>query len=147
MPPEEARTKSRAIALKFMQLVDWQKVKNLNIYSSRPGWNEVDTKLIRAAVHAQWPNIKIVTMSSDKTSLPPVGQFDVIIVPTLGFDGRLFRLGLGAGFYDRFLATHPYAQKIGLAYEHGFVEGDLPKESHDIPLNIIVTESKIYRVQ
>jgi 5-formyltetrahydrofolate cyclo-ligase len=117
MSKDEAKAKSRAITLRFLQSIDWLKIKSVNIYNSNEAWNEVDTKMIKAAIHLQWPKIQLTSMPVSKTSLPPLGKFDLIVVPTLGFDDKCFRLGLGGGFYDRFLASQPQAQKVGLAYE------------------------------
>lgn len=69
----------------------------------------------------------------------PNPQLNVIIVPMLGFDKNLQRIGYGGGYYDQLLAKYPQALKIGVCYESGRVES-IPSESHDIPLNIIVTE-------
>ena len=69
----------------------------------------------------------------------PQPELDVIIVPMLGFDNKLQRIGYGGGYYDRLLAKYPKALKVGVCYEQGRLD-IVPAESHDIPLNIIVTE-------
>jgi len=61
----------------------------------------------------------------------------------LGFDKTLNRIGYGGGYYDKFLANQPDAQKIGVCFEQGKVE-HIPAEPHDIPLDIIITEEKVY---
>ena len=72
----------------------------------------------------------------------PENRYDVVIVPVLGFDRAGYRLGLGQGWYDRFLATQPSARKVGLAY--GWARLDLlPHEPRDIPLDCIITEQEI----
>lgn len=63
-------------------------------------------------------------------------QFDLIIVPMLGFSG-LHRLGFGGGFYDRFLVTQPKAVKIGVCFK-GFEINNLPTELHDVALDKIL---------
>jgi len=67
----------------------------------------------------------------------------VLIVPLLGFtaDGR--RLGQGGGHYDRWLAAHPDALAIGLAWDAQLVD-DLPHEPHDRPLAAVVTPTRLY---
>lgn len=71
---------------------------------------------------------------------------DVVFVPLLGFtpDGK--RLGQGGGHYDRWLAEHPAAQKIGLAWDIQCVtpEDALPTEPHDIALDAVVTPTRMY---
>jgi 5-formyltetrahydrofolate cyclo-ligase len=73
-----------------------------------------------------------------------VPAFDVIIVPMLGFDTSLQRIGWGGGYYDKFLATQPKAKKIGVCYSIGEVER-IPAEPHDIPLDMIMTERHTYK--
>lgn len=66
-------------------------------------------------------------------------QIDLILVPGLAFDKRGHRLGYGKGYYDRFL-KQTEAFKIGLAFtEH--VLDELPIEPHDVPLDLIITDS------
>ena len=54
------------------------------------------------------------------------------------------RLGYGGGFYDRTLATvQPRPLTVGVAYTHGFVPW-LEAESHDVPLDVILTDEGVY---
>ncbi len=71
------------------------------------------------------------------------GQADAILVPLLGFDARNYRIGYGAGCYDRYFARHSGGRKIGLAYDEQFCA--FAHESTDIPLDVIVTPTKILR--
>ncbi len=73
-------------------------------------------------------------------------DFDLIIVPGVAFDRRGYRLGYGAGYYDRFLReTRPGAVFLGLAFELQVVE-DVQPEPHDVPVHIIVTEERVYEI-
>ena len=64
-----------------------------------------------------------------------------ILVPLLGFDAAGYRLGYGGGYYDRTLATMKSKPlTIGVGYERGRLETIYP-QSHDIPLDAIVTEA------
>ena len=69
----------------------------------------------------------------------PVDQIDLIFVPGVAFDPKGYRVGYGAGFYDRFLPQCPQAVWIGLAYEAQIVKSTFP-QSWDIPLDQILTE-------
>lgn len=73
---------------------------------------------------------------------PPVVP-DVLFVPLVGFAADGSRLGQGGGHYDRWLAAHPDALSIGLAWDCQKVD-DLPREAHDRPLHAIVTPTTIY---
>ena len=69
------------------------------------------------------------------------GAEDVIIVPALAFDKKLFRIGHGGGYYDRYLASCP-AHSIGICREK-LVFPELPREAFDISVCVLVTEIKM----
>ena len=69
-------------------------------------------------------------------------SIDVVLVPGLAFDKEGYRLGYGYGFYDVFLRKVPKALKIGLAFDFQIVD-KVPREGHDVPVDIIVTEERI----
>lgn len=68
---------------------------------------------------------------------------DVLFVPLVGFTPALGRLGQGGGHYDRWLAEHPPALAVGLAWDAQACEA-LPTEPHDKPLDAVVTPTRIY---
>jgi len=63
---------------------------------------------------------------------------DVALVLGLAFDRRGYRLGYGAGYFDRFLANRPFPT-VGLAYACQIVD-ELPVEEHDVPMRRVVSE-------
>ena len=67
---------------------------------------------------------------------------DLILVPGCGFDLNLGRLGRGGGYYDRFLARQSTAITVGVCFECQLIDR-LPTESHDRPVDLIVTESRV----
>lgn len=71
-------------------------------------------------------------------------EIDVILVPGLAFDREGGRMGFGKGYYDRLLEKTA-ATKIGLCYEFQLFD-KIPTEPHDVPMDIIITEEKIYAV-
>lgn len=77
--------------------------------------------------------------------LIPTGAFDAIIVPGTLFDRQGHRLGYGLGFYDRALVeVQGKVLLIGLAFSLQMTER-LPVEEHDIHMDLVITEEKIYR--
>ena len=64
---------------------------------------------------------------------------DIILVPLIGFDRGLHRLGQGAGYYDRASATLPDARRIGLAWSVQEWPA-LPQDDWDVPLHAVATE-------
>ena len=138
--PEERRRASREIARRLFERIDWQAVIAVHVYKSVPAWGEIDTREIVAGIRDRWPAVEIEMPDLRADQPIPTRRFDLIIVPVLGFDRQSFRLGLGAGFYDRFLATQPDALKVGLAYAWAMVDA-VPREAHDIPLDIVITDA------
>jgi len=140
VPPDEVAAKSAAIADTLLASVNWAAIHTLHIYRSVDNWGEVRTGPLIARVGAAWPQIEVTSPTEAKDQPIPTAAFDVIVVPVLGFDLDCHRLGLGGGYYDRFLAGQASATKIGLAYDWAFVTEGLPREEHDIPLDEIVTD-------
>lgn len=66
----------------------------------------------------------------------------LLFVPGCAFDEKGGRMGYGGGFYDRFMKHFPEAVRVALAYEEQLVE-EVPREVHDEPVDIIVTETRI----
>ncbi len=70
----------------------------------------------------------------------------VLLIPPVGFDAQGYRLGYGGGYFDRTLAAmQPQPLKIGVAFELSRMPTIRP-QPHDIPMDFIVTESRLYRV-
>lgn len=75
----------------------------------------------------------------------PLDRNDLVIVPTRGANPAGVRLGRGGGYYDRALPMLGGAQRLGLLPE-ALTGLDFPGESHDLRLEIIVTERAARRV-
>lgn len=73
----------------------------------------------------------------------PLVEPDVVFVPLVGFAADGSRLGQGGGHYDRWLAAHPDALSVGLAWDCQKVD-HLPREPHDRALHAIVTPTTIH---
>jgi 5-formyltetrahydrofolate cyclo-ligase len=71
-------------------------------------------------------------------------DLDLVIVPGLAFDLEHHRLGRGSGWYDRFLSRLARGTTtVGLAYEAQITRA-LPCEDSDLPVEIIVTERRLF---
>jgi len=164
--PADRQRKSRSIGEKLFQLPFFQKAKRICFYVSLP--SEVDTgpmideALARGKrVFAPKTDLKrrtlrlyeikdrasdlepgILGIPEPKAGCRPAKFSDVqcVIVPGLAFDNDRFRLGHGAGIYDRFLKKlSAQSLRIGLAFSFQIVER-LPHESHDENLNWVITD-------
>ena len=72
----------------------------------------------------------------------------LLLVPLLAFDRAGFRLGYGAGFYDRTLERLRRIKPvtaIGIGFAAQEVE-TVPRDRYDEPLDWIVTETSALRI-
>ena len=71
-------------------------------------------------------------------------EIDLVIVPCTAFapESRM-RLGMGAGYYDRYLPKCKNAQSVAVAYEVQKTS-DLVAGEWDIPLDAVLTETTWY---
>lgn len=99
-------------------------------------------------IFREWhPGIRLASgaMNIPYPADSPEVQPDVAILPMNGWDRGGYRLGYGAGFFDRTLASlakRPVT--IGVSYELARLDTIHPQE-WDIPLDYVVTERGVYR--
>ena len=82
----------------------------------------------------------IMTPILDVSHILEPNEIDVVIVPCTAFDPESrIRIGMGAGYYDRYLPKCKTAKSIAVAFEVQKIEG-LCIDEWDYPLDAIVTE-------
>lgn len=77
-----------------------------------------------------------------KENVSPVTEWkqnDIVLVPALAFDRLGYRLGYGAGYYDRFLCDKDVTS-VGLAFSCCVCEC-LPHEQTDQRVSFLITET------
>jgi len=99
-------------------------------------------------VFREWhPGVALATGALDipyPVDSPEV-QPDAVILPMNGWDAQGYRLGYGAGFFDRTLASlakRPVV--VGVSYELARLDTIYP-QAWDIPMDYVVTERGVYR--
>ena len=153
---------SKVITDKVIKLDIYKKSRVIALYNSMN--NEVDTKdLINKSLKDKivlLPKItkdKMLFIKINKNTnyikntfgiLEPIGEIyggpiDLIIVPGVSFDKKLNRLGFGKGYYDKYL-NNKNIYKIGLSFSEQIKE-IIPCDKHDIKMDMIITENKIYK--
>ncbi len=86
-------------------------------------------------------------MEPKKETTRPVepSVLDLVIVPGVAFDKKGYRVGHGAGYYDRFL---PRLSKktvtVSIAFDMQMID-KVPADCHDIPVEYIITEKQFIR--
>ncbi len=79
----------------------------------------------------------------DKCRPVLVDEIDIAFIPGIAFDEKGGRLGPGDGKYDRLIPKLPNtARKVSLAFEEQLVS-QVPMESHDKYVDIIITDRRI----
>lgn len=89
-----------------------------------------------------------VALASGPLGIPyPEGSDPVVptvaLIPMVGWDEAGYRLGYGAGHFDRTLAGKPFIP-IGIGYEAARMKTIRP-QAWDVPMDWIVTERGVYR--
>jgi 5-formyltetrahydrofolate cyclo-ligase len=78
----------------------------------------------------------------DPARCPRVALTDVdfALVPALAIDRRRYRLGYGAGFFDGLLGGRGSRPFCVTALPQAFHVDELPAESHDVPVDLVISE-------
>lgn len=88
----------------------------------------------------------ILTVEPAKQCIVPPNTIDFIVVPGAAFDREGRRLGLGAGYYDRFMKEKASrAFRCALAFNCQLIT-EVPTEPHDERVQYIITEKKSFAV-
>jgi 5-formyltetrahydrofolate cyclo-ligase len=161
---------SDEIASRVLDLPEMVSVRVVHAYMPMEAGREIDTRpIIRALIargvrivlpvvrtfddaehgldHVEWDGTSPLLGNRwgigepSGKSFGPLSAIDAVIVPLLAADAQGARIGHGKGYYDAFLKELS-SLKVGLAMEC-VVFPSIPSEPHDIPLSIIVTESRI----
>lgn len=65
-------------------------------------------------------------------------------MPAVAYDRTGSRVGRGKGYYDRLLAS-TLATKIGVGYDFQVIDDIIETDSHDVPVDIVITENRTIR--
>jgi 5-formyltetrahydrofolate cyclo-ligase len=78
----------------------------------------------------------------DRRPLDPDG-ISLVVVPGLAFDAAGYRVGYGAGYYDRFLPALPRRTlRVAVGFDLQIVEEGVPHGVGDEPVDAVVTEAR-----
>ena len=98
--------------------------------------DDPDTELIEGSLGNMEPD-------PNKCKVVPIDSIEIAIIPGLAFDEKGGRIGIGKGFFDQFIPKLPItARKVTLAFEDQLIQ-QIPMESHDKYVDIIITEKRI----
>ena len=107
-----------------------------------------DTKLIFKKNVTIWSRSQLGVQEPQDGETVALPSFEGFIIPCLGMNTRGYRLGHGAGFYDRTFDSNlnhdlDRKYKIGVCFDDAVMQ-EIPHLAHDLFLDIGVTENKVY---
>ena len=71
-------------------------------------------------------------------------DIDIALIPCVAFNSKLFRLGMGGGYYDRTFSEKKSTICVGLGYSFQFEDQSF-EEKHDIKMDYVVTQKGVLK--
>ncbi len=166
LPAAQSRAAHNVTQL-TVSLPQWEQAKHIALYHAADG--EIGTQSIAQLAHNEGKHTYLPVIGTNKSMVfakwqadeplqantfgipePMPGaqtysasKLDIVFLPLLGWDKHGGRLGMGGGYYDRAFADIEGPTLIGLAHQFQQVD-KIPTDPWDIPLELIVTDAKIY---
>ncbi len=85
----------------------------------------------------------ILEPNLERCKVVPIERIDIAIIPAVALDEKGGRIGSGQGYYDRLIPELSITtRKVALALEEQIVP-QVPIESHDKHIDIIITDKRI----
>lgn len=164
-----------AITQSFLRSFAFGTIRTLHTFLPIPERNEINTYELIDGLLNDVPGLRIVVSRMDmrskalshyfwkpgdpliknKWGIPEpdpeisveatIEDIDLVVIPLMAFDRHGYRVGYGAGFYDRFLAEcRPGILKVGLSYFPP-MEDDIEAEEHDMVLDFCITPEEVIK--
>lgn len=75
-------------------------------------------------------------------------ELDCVIVPAVAFSEDGYRLGMGGGFYDRYLVRAGNASRLAAVFDCQIFPGaGFPREEHDQQVDAVFTENNTLEIK
>lgn len=168
LTPEERAERSAKIAERIRSSEVYQNAKTVLIYRATKG--EVSLGALQEAAERDGKRLvyPLCISKTEMIALYPHGEdawvqgyygiwepvlekseriapwdVDLVICPCTVFDERGGRMGMGAGFYDRYLEKCTRARVVSAAFECQKTDR-IPMEPWDKPMEMVFTENAVY---
>jgi 5-formyltetrahydrofolate cyclo-ligase len=165
IPEEERRHRAARVEARVLALAEVEQAGTVLLFYSFGA--EVETAVLLRRLHERGKRLLLPYLEGGRIEaaevrpgdpLAPTGygpreparrvpvdpaEVDLVITPGLAFDRRGYRLGHGAAHYDRFLKRlRPAAVRVGIGFAEQLLD-ELPTESHDEALHLVVTDAEV----
>lgn len=169
LPDEARREKSERIVQRVVHSPEFQKAKTVMLYRAIRGEVRLDgleaspeargKRLVYPRCVSDTEMIALLPQGGDswetgyagiqepvpeKSQVVAPEEIDLVLCPCTVFDEDCRRMGMGAGFYDRFLERCPNADIIAAAFEAQKTD-TVPAAAWDRPMDAVFTEEAAYR--
>ena len=164
LPLEQRESASRAVCEKLLSLDEYKKAKTVFLFrafrseldlrlfagqAARDGKTLVypycvdATRMIALKPGDAWKKDRfgIETPDPEQATTVTPDEIDLVLCPCVAFDGEGRRLGMGAGYYDRFLPLCGHATRILTAFEAQRLDR-VCTEDCDVRMDAIITEER-----
>lgn len=168
LSPEDREIKSLSIVDAVVGSEEYKNAKNILVYSAIKGEVSLDGMKEHAKRDGKTLAYPLVISAKEMIALIPETEedwtegfhgimepkketckemkpedIDLVICPCTAFDEKLGRMGMGAGYYDRFLEICTNAHIVAVAFECQKADSVMRQE-WDKPMEKVFTEEKIY---
>ena len=167
LSPSERKTFSEEICRKISEDPAFRKASNILIYKARkeeadpeplcsmpgsegkrffyPRVDGNDMMILSPSSPDAWTkgSFGILEPDPDQSVQAEPSSLDMVICPCTSFDEQCRRMGMGGGYYDRFLPGCPRAYIVAVAFECQKTD-EVPCEPTDIGMGAVFTEKAVY---
>ncbi|MBQ5759688.1 MAG: 5-formyltetrahydrofolate cyclo-ligase [Schwartzia sp.] len=93
-------------------------------------------------------DFNIPTVREDAREIIAPHELDCIIVPAVAFSDEGYRLGMGGGFYDRYLVRAEKTARLAVVFDcQIFPEEGFPREEYDQQVDSVFTECNTLEIK
>ena len=161
---DEVEKKSHLLTEQILVLPQYRKAKRIMAFLAMKGESNLDSLISQALSEGKEVYIPVCLperkmeagrlLSMDHFERGPLGlrnlpkgydvgqpeTMDLVLIPAVACDREGNRLGMGAGYYDRYLSRVPVEKRIAALWDFQVVE-DIPSEPFDQKIAGIVTDT------
>jgi 5-formyltetrahydrofolate cyclo-ligase len=120
----------------------WQQGKTVCVPHLRQQFGVMDAAKIDNIHDVVRGRFNLLVPDPTKVQVVAPALIDLIVVPAVAYDHAGNRLGMGAGYYDRFIPEASQAVTIGMVWSSHIINS-IPVNQYDQPVQYLLTAESI----